>query len=232
MLYIDKSEPSRKAIEEISRVKREYKYLLEDTTPESARDAFDHLDKKPIRDSLVKEQHGICAYCMRRIDSNIHMTIEHWSSIKVDPDRCLDYGNMLGVCNGGREAGTTNPSVSRCILCCDASKGDMEITISPLNSEHMKLIRYSSEGRIYTYPEDEDLEKDINEVLNLNAIMLIEGRKEAYRSYVKFMEIQKKRKRSIRSTIEKEIERLEGETTYGEFVGVVLYFLKKRLRRV
>lgn len=232
MLYIDKSEPSKKAIEEISCVKREYKYLLEEVTPESAREAFDHLDKNLIRDSLVKEQHGICAYCMRRIESNIHMTIEHWSPIELDPDRCLDYENMLGVCNGGREAGKANPSAGRCILCCDASKGDRKITISPLNAEHMKLIRYSSDGRIYTCPEDKDLEKDINEVLNLNAIMLIEGRREAYKSYVRFMERQKKRNRSIRSAIEREIERLEGEATYGEFVGVVLYFLKKRLKSV
>ena len=232
MLYIDKSEPSRKAVEEISRVRREYKYLLEEITTESAREAFDHLDKNHIRDSLVKEQHGICAYCMRRIESNIHMTIEHWSPIELDPDRSLDYRNMLGVCNGDRETGRNNPSVGRCILCCDASKGDRKITISPLNSEHMKLIRYDSDGRIHTYPEDKVLEKDINEVLNLNAIMLIEGRKEAYRSYIKFMERQKKRKRSVRSAIEREIERLEGEATYGEFVGVVLYFLKQRLKSV
>ena len=231
MLYIGKSEPSRKAIEEISRVRREYKYLLEGITPESAREAFDHLDKNIIRDSLVKEQHGICAYCMRRIESNIHMTIEHWSPIELDPDRSLDYGNMLGVCNGGRESGKTNLNADHCILCCDASKGDRKITISPLNSEHMKLIRYGSDGRIYTCPEDKVLENDINEALNLNAIILIEGRKEAYRSYVKFMKRQKKRKRSVRSAIEREIERLEDEAIYGEFVGVVLYFLKQRLKR-
>lgn len=230
MLYIMKSEPTKGAGEEISRVRREYKYLLEKRTPESAREAFDHLDKSLIRDSLVKEQHGICAYCMRRIESNIYMTIEHWSPIELEPDKAVDYGNMLGVCNGGREEAYLYDG--RCILCCDASKGYSKITISPLNPEHMKLIRYSSDGRIYTHPEDKILAKDINEVLNLNAITLVEGRKQAYESYVKFIKGLAKRNKLIRSVIEKEIERLENKATYNEFAGVVIYFLKKKLKQV
>lgn len=233
MLYIRKSESSKEAGEEISRVKREYKYLLEKRTPESAREAFDHLDKGFIRDSLVKEQHGICAYCMRRIESNIHMTIEHWSPIELEPDRAVDYSNMLGVCNGGREKKCeAYLDDGRRILCCDASKGDRKITISPLNPEHMKLIRYSADGMIYTHPEDETLTTDMNEVLNLNSIILVEGRKQAYESYVRFISGLVKRNKPIRNAIEKEIERLKNKATYDEFAGVVIYFLERKLKRV
>ena len=233
MLYIRKSEPSRGAGEEISRVRREYKYLLEKRTAEAAREAFDHLDKGFIRDSLVKEQHGICAYCMRRIESNIHMTIEHWSPIELEPDRAVDYRNMLGVCNGGREKKyEAYLDDGRPILCCDASKGDRKITISPLNPEHMKLIRYNSDGMIYTHPEDETLTTDMNEVLNLNSIILVEGRKQAYESYVRFISGLAKRNKPIRNAIEKEIERLKNKATYDEFAGVVIYFLERKLKRV
>ena len=84
---------------------------------------------------------------MRRIESNIHTTIEHWSSIELEPDRAVDYSNMLGVCNGGCEKKWEDYlDDGRRILCCDASKRDRKMTISPLNPEHMKLIRYSAGG--------------------------------------------------------------------------------------
>ena len=40
--------------------------VLGDT--EIIRDYFNQLPKSEIRDSLIKEQKGLCAYCMRRLD--------------------------------------------------------------------------------------------------------------------------------------------------------------------
>lgn len=39
--------------------------LPEDT--QKLRDLFDQMPKKEIRKALCAEQHGICAYCMRKI---------------------------------------------------------------------------------------------------------------------------------------------------------------------
>ena len=179
MLYIKKIQLSRKLSYEFSRVRREQKSLIDKRTSQAAREAFDCLDKSLIRDSLIREQHGLCAYCMRRID-NTSFT-------------ALDYNNMLGVCDGGRKVNDSNYDECH-VLCCDASKGKRKITISPLNLFHMQKIRYSEDGRIYTYPRDEILERDINEVLHLNgennldtSTRLLRSRREAYRAYVRFM---------------------------------------------
>lgn len=63
----------------------------------------------------------------------------------------------------------------------------------------MDKIAYDSEGKIYTKPKDEDMERDINEVLLLNGIRkkdgtvidtsteLLKGRKDAYDRAKKMM---------------------------------------------
>ena len=97
MLYIKKIRASKEVVDEINRVKREQKSLFDKRDPQSARIAFNCLDKTVIRDSLIREQHGLCAYCMRRIENNSDMTIEHWQSIEQNVDGAMDYENMLGV---------------------------------------------------------------------------------------------------------------------------------------
>ena len=148
MLYIRKSKPSREVAVDISRVRREQRSLIDRGTPEAALEVFDCLNKPLLRKSLIAEQHGLCAYCMRRIRDNADMTIEHWRPIDSNSWGAMDYENMLGVCDGGRKAGRTESEGSRPVLCCDASKGNREITISPCNPDHMQKIRYVEDGRI------------------------------------------------------------------------------------
>ena len=230
LLYIKKFQPTKEVADEISRVKRDCQF-------HSARDMFDSLDKSFIRASLIAEQHGLCAYCMRRIRNDTNMTIEHWRPIDIDENGALDYDNMLGVCDGGRRAGTMVETPH--VLCCDASKGDRAITINPCNLEHMSKIRYSTDGHIYTYPRDEILEKDINEVLHLNgekgldtSTRLLRSRREAYRAYESFIGSLSRSKKLSRSVIEKKIRHIENQETYDELAGVILYFLKRKLKQL
>ena len=161
MIYIQKLQPSQDILDNLNEAKRNFKIQ----SSEDAKIAFDSLAKDLIRESLIKEQHGLCAYCMRRIiiegrDKVPTVTIEHYQPKSEYFDLVLDYKNMLAVCSGGRDRnGKKN-------LCCDASKGDKEIKISPYNRNDMEKIRYKTDGTIYTYPEDTDLEHDINEILN------------------------------------------------------------------
>ena len=168
MLYIRKYQPSREVADEISCVRRDHKSLMGKGTPDSARKAFDSLSKSLLRASLIVDQHGLCAYCMKRIENGTNMTIDHWQPIEMNVDGALDSKNMLGVCDGGRRIYKSASEGSRRVLCCDASKGSRAITINPCKREHVMKIRYSEDGRIYTYPRDEVLEKDINEILHLN----------------------------------------------------------------
>ena len=125
---------------------------------------FDLLDKTAIRDSLIKEQHGLCAYCMRRIRNDSSMVIEHYKSIK-NKDDALDYQNMLGCCDGGRSFN----DLKKKYLCCDAAKGDTALTIGPWDGQFVNTIRYSSDGKIYTFPKNQEAERQINEVLCLTS---------------------------------------------------------------
>ena len=95
-----------------------------------------------------------------------HSRVEHLVPLSKNKDMAIDYNNMLGVCDGGEKV-TGNQWH---ILCCDAHKKETEIMISPLNKVQMNKIAYDSEGKIYTKPKDEDMERDINEVLLLNGI--------------------------------------------------------------
>ena len=120
---------------------------------------------------------------------------------------------MLGVCDGGRKVNDSDYDEYH-VLCCDASKGKRKIKISPLNLFHMHKIRYSEDGRIYTYPKDEILERDINEVLHLNgennldtSTRLLRSRREAYRVYVRFIEKLSQKRNSSGVTLKKELSR-------------------------
>ena len=74
MLYIKKEPPSPEVAQEISRVKRDAQWRQsEQADSANARIAFDLLDKSIIRKQLIKEQHGLCAYCMRRINDSKKM---------------------------------------------------------------------------------------------------------------------------------------------------------------
>lgn len=60
--------------------------------------------KQKVRENLVKEQRGLCAFCGARIfDGALKMKIAHWhpQKAKGGAARCLEYINLLGVCLGG-----------------------------------------------------------------------------------------------------------------------------------
>ena len=85
----------------------------------------------------MKEQHGLCAYCMRRIHNDSSTTIEHWVPLSQNKEQALQYSNFLGVCHGGRKSETDDNK----ILCGDASKEETAIRISPLRN-HRKMVPF------------------------------------------------------------------------------------------
>ena len=136
-----------------------------------------------VMDHLMNEQGRICAYCMRRIpDSrrNPGATIEHIDpQSKTNPQKALDYTNMLAVCNGNRSAHSEDEKT------CDARRGNKELDINPLIGRTLESIRYRSNGRIYS--DDEKIDMQLNDVLNLNCetLNLIKCRKQALNAMLK-----------------------------------------------
>ena len=115
----------------------------------------------------------------------------------------------------------------------------IEITISPLNRSQMDKIAYDSKGKIYTKPKDEDMERDINEVLLLNGIQkkdgtvrdtsteLLKGRKDAYDRAKKMMAALNTKGKCTSVTLKKIMDELYNREERDEFVGVQIYYFRK-----
>ena len=104
-------------------------------------DAMDTDVKEQLRESLLKEQGHLCAYCMRKIRDAGDVKIEHFRA--RTPENELQYGNLLAVCKGG-EGG---PFAARS---CDTRKENRPILLSPLNVSDMNRIYYKSNGEIHS----------------------------------------------------------------------------------
>lgn len=151
-------------------------------------EAFRGLDKKysfydkvdpeiiwDMRTELVNEQGCLCAYCMNKITAE-KSTIEHYTprhGKHGSTDLSLDYRNMFAVCAGREGSGKAN-------LHCDKSKGSNLLSIDPRKEEDIKQIEYKMDGTIYS-PKQE-FNKDLDETLNLNHIVLKRNRESALKS--------------------------------------------------
>jgi len=240
----------QKILDDLNTAKENCKERLKNGDVKATRNAFDDLreTKETIKECLIQEQHGLCAYCMQPIQIK-STKIEHWKPLSKNTEDALDYENMLGVCYGGEKS--ENPleirdEKDRRVLCCDASKGNQEIKIDPHNQLHIEKIKYDEEDLfIYTEPYDELLEKDINNILHLNGQIrdgklysdtrtnLIYHRREAYNSYKICIENlrQKYKTQELYRAIKNKIRSIENSEIYPPFAGVILYFLKRELKK-
>lgn len=164
MLLIQKRATPRSLNEQVIGIQKseEWQRISDDDT-DSIRSSFDSLDKETIRVNLVAEQHCLCAYCMRRIWPDNRMVIEHFKPIK-NKQYALDYQNMLGCCDGGRSCDKSDKKV----LCCDASKGNKELTIDPRDKSFIDSIKYTRAGFITS--TDSKADRELNDILFLNGI--------------------------------------------------------------
>ena len=244
MLYINKR-PIPKAVQEkiaIIRNSEAWRRIKSDDI-EGIRACFDSLDKEELRNALISEQHGLCAYCMKRIKANSQTSIEHFIPIKCSKDGAIDYKNMLACCDGGRTSNTKNKKV----LCCDASKGDIKITINPQDKTIQDKITYDRNGILTIKPFDTTKQNEIDHILHLNGVrnengdlkydtntQIVKGRRDTYKFYTVYMERISRKARGDESKIIGDIKRmiskLESADIYMEYQGVMIYFLKRRLR--
>ena len=105
MLYINKELKSSEVMQEITRLEGNMERKSQNPIDKKiARDLFDQLNKSVIREALIKEQKGLCAYCMRRIRDNSSLSIEHIVPVSAVPSKALDYWNMVACCDGGKKA--------------------------------------------------------------------------------------------------------------------------------
>jgi len=185
----------------------------------------DFPDKDALRRSLVKEQRGLCCYCLSRIRPvRGEMKIEHWLSQSGHAAEQLVYSNLMGACMG-REG---QPSRDRH---CDTRKGNRDLSRNPANPLHRveEFLRYGPDGTIRS--DDPDFETEINDVLNLNLPFSIRNRKATLDGFVGALA---KRGELPRRQLERWLAEWNGEAVddeLNEYCQVIVYWLKKRLAR-
>ena len=223
---------------------KELKEYRESESCTGVRPTYDSMSSdlhEYVLSKLVEEQGGLCAYCMCRIPetdkktgSTLKCTIEH-----IEPQSLtrgtenwkkeLEYSNFLAVCSGNENRGA---------LCCDKSRGNKELFLTPLNPECNHLIQYSLSGKIQaaeTIPDKEDrkkLDHELNDILNLNNGKDLKAkRKSALDGMLSVLQKQHKDqdieecRRKLR-----ELEAPRGQKV--EYVGILIFWLKKHIQRL
>jgi len=134
--------------------------------------------KDIIRNSLKKEQGGICCYCESElIDKKYHT--EHLKPQSNYPELQLDYDNLLCSCQLELEKGEPRH--------CGNNKGswfDETLLITPLNPDCETKFKYTFDGYISESNENEIAAKVTIEKLNLNIDKLNDMRKKAIEPFL------------------------------------------------
>jgi uncharacterized protein (TIGR02646 family) len=206
------------------------RYIQKGHEPESLRDhrraggdyaTYSATDD--LRAALLKEQGSICCYCMQRIKLR-EMKIEHWAPQSVHPHLQLDYHNLLGACLGGER--NAHPSQH-----CDTHKGSTKIKVHPADPRQRcdRLVRYRSNGEIYS--DDPDVQRDLDDTLNLNTVELTRRRNGAITGLAQRLAKEKKGQWPP-DLIRREVEvwRSRGDDgSFRELCQVIIYYLQKKL---
>lgn len=176
--------------------------------------------------SLLKEQGGLCAYCMRGINeagAHVEHIVPQSRGAGGDDPASVDYQNMLAVCDGfaGEHIGLT----------CDKSRGDTALVVNPLRPETLKGIRYQRDGVITS--DDPDVKRDLTQTLNLNHPRHRDARLSVYKGRRKMLE-NKARKdgdAAVASFCARYVEEhLSDPGSRKPYDGVLIYFMQKRAR--
>ncbi len=184
----------------------------------------DYRETQALREQLVREQRGLCCYCLSRICAGgtgaiPPMKIAHWHSRNLHNEEQLDYSNLLGACMGNQGG---PPHFQH----CDTSQRDRDVKWNPANPDHRieDRIRYLADGTIVA--DDTEFNGQINEVLNLNVAFLVNNRIAVLDSFKQALEKS--------HSLERLLREWNGETHGGElneYCQIVVWWLRKRLAR-
>lgn len=183
----------------------------------------DYQSIPELRESLLKEQGYICAYCMRRIpykdkNSNEDSRIDHILSRDNHPDRKLDYQNMVICCPG---------AISKNFH-CDKLKGEKDITFSLFDDTFISTLKYSTKsGEIKSSNPEWDIE--INDILNINNELLKANRLEVVNGIINVLKSKEWKTGEIRKKLE-EWDNKDKNGKFKPYSGIVVWYLNKKLK--
>ena len=173
----------------------------------TAHGGYDNFaDKAGLRRALVREQRGLCCYCMGRIRGDgTGMKIEHWRCQRRHRNQELDYRNLLAACSGG---GGRPGRLQH----CDTKKGDRRLRWNPADPAHRveTRLRYELDGAIRS--DDAEFDDQLDRVLNLNLSVLKNNRKGVWDAFLEWWGRERRRRRGpvSRERIERQRDRWSG----------------------
>jgi uncharacterized protein (TIGR02646 family) len=98
---------------------------------------YNHLTeqvRRIIREYALKEQFYLCAYCCQRIENINSCHNEHIEAQNLNPNRTLDFSNIVASCNTSNQCG-------------DAHKSQ-PLPLTPLMVECETELRFKISGRV------------------------------------------------------------------------------------
>ena len=171
-----------------------------------------------LKDSLLKEQGYLCAYCMARIDKD-HMKVEHFKPRSRYPRLKFSYKNLLACCLGKTQEESH----------CDTSKGNAEISLSPLSSSCVNTLSYESgTGKIKS--SDPDYDRELDCPLHLNTPIIRQNRREELQGVIKALQSEGFNSGAIHRLL-KRWDSVDEEGKRKPYCGIVIYFLEKKLKK-
>jgi len=192
-----------------------YEDFKEKTKEQCKEDKADNLRKQ-----LLEEQGYICCYCMSRIDCD-NSKIEHFRPQTKNRDVQIDYQNLFIACSGGEGLKSKEQF-------CDTKKGESELKHIDLLSS-MKSVKYLKGAKnISISSTNKSIDKEMNDILNLNVNVLGRNRREVYDRVIKNL----KSRGYTTASIQKVLNYYQTQH-YGKFepyCEMVIYFLTKKLK--
>lgn len=192
-------------------------------------DYANYADKDGLRAALVRDQRGLCCYCMTRVEATgTGMKIEHWRCQLRHAELELAYSNLLAACLGGHGQPEEKQH-------CDTRKGERDLKFNPADPAHRieQRIRFELDGAIAS--SDAEFDTQLNEVLNLNLQLLKNRRKVVLTAILDWWKSEKARLRGPVPTEQLARERArragDGAGQLAPFDPVVVWWLDQRLAR-
>lgn len=119
--------------------------VAEEGRTDWAREYFDGLDKRAMREALFDEQHHLCVYCESRVEapaSGMAPPVEHWRPLSASHRTALHWRNLYQSCKRDD--------------CCDHRKGcrrlvsaDGEDLPWPCEFKYEEALGVSNSGELY-----------------------------------------------------------------------------------
>ena len=186
--------------------------------------------KDELRKSLVEEQGYICCYCLKRIPENKadlhHTKIEHFKCQENHSTLDLEYSNLHLACKGNQGQSEKNQT-------CDTAKANKEILSFSLINDSLKgNIHYAKDGAIFS--QQENIEKEINEILQLNSDQNIKKtRASILKGVSESIRILQSKGKLTKNALERQLQNWQNryDNKHRPFFPVAVQYLEKKIEK-